>query len=154
MRHPPLLQKGDARRVFEHLLVDGEKRTAFLHAKFYGFRRGDQALVFAGSANCSPAALTESGAAGNAELMAVRRMPVTDFETALVGELVRVPEPVALAEYAPENDDVVSATGLRVLAARLDAGGLLRGSPLRVPIFARARSTAPMFDSRSPSPAC
>lgn len=112
---------------FKHLSVDGANRTAFIHAKFYGVQRGDEALVFAGSANCSRAALTASGAAGNAELMAVRRMPATDFETALVGELVRVPEPVSLAEHAPDNDDVVSDTGLRVLAARLDAGNLLVG---------------------------
>jgi hypothetical protein len=120
---------------FEHVSVDGEKRSAFIHAKFYGLRRGDQALVFAGSANCSRAALTTSGTAGNAELMALRRMSATEFEGAFVSELVKVPEPVTLADHAAETDDSVSDTGLRVLAARLDAGGLLLGfTPARAEV--------------------
>ena len=77
--------------------VDGEARAAFIHAKFYGLLRGGEALVIAGSANCSRAALVASGSAGNAELMALRRMPVADFESSLVGELQRLPAPAVLA---------------------------------------------------------
>ncbi|MCP3144533.1 phospholipase D-like domain-containing protein [Pyxidicoccus xibeiensis] len=112
---------------FEHVSVGGEKRAAFIHAKFYGLRQGEQVLVFAGSANCSRAALTASGPAGNAELMAVRRMAAPDFGDSFVGELVKLPDAVPLLEQVPDGDHGVNDTALRVLAARLDAGGLLLG---------------------------
>lgn len=112
---------------FEHVSVDGEARAAFIHAKFYGLLRGDEALVIAGSANCSRAALVANGSAGNAELMALRRMSVADFENSLVGELQRIPAPAALAEAPLDPDDVAVATTLRVLAARFESGTLLIG---------------------------
>ena len=120
---------------FEHVSVDGEARAAFIHAKFYGLLRGGEALVIAGSANCSRAALVASGSAGNAELMALRRMPVADFESSLVGELQRIPAPAVLAEASPEPDDLSAATPLRVLAARFESGTLLIGfAPVRAEI--------------------
>ena len=120
---------------FEHVSVDGAARAAFIHAKFYGLLRGGEALVIAGSANCSRAALVASGSAGNAELMALRRMPVADFETSLVGELQRIPAPAVLAEAAPDPDDLSVATNLRVLAARFESGALLIGfKPARAEI--------------------
>jgi hypothetical protein len=56
----------------EYNASSGEEHTreAFLHAKVYAVQSGDEVIVFAGSANCSRAALTVSGADGNAELMA------------------------------------------------------------------------------------
>lgn len=110
---------------FEHVSDDGAARTAFVHAKFYGLLRGGEALVIAGSANCSRAALVANGSAGNAELMALRRMPAADFESAVVGELQRIPAPAVLAEAAPDLDHLSVATSLRVLAARFESGILL-----------------------------
>ena len=109
---------------YEHVSSDGKPRTAFIHAKFYGFLQGDQAMVFAGSANCSRAALTIGAAYGNAELLAMRRMPVAEFESAWVGELQRIPTPVTLGERAAGDEDVPTAN-LRVLAARFESGSLL-----------------------------
>lgn len=120
---------------FEHTSVDGAARAAFIHAKFYGLLRGGEALVIAGSANCSRAALVASGGAGNAELMALRRMPVADFESSLVGELQRIPATAVLAEASAEPDDLSVATPLRVLAARFESGTLLVGfAPARAEI--------------------
>lgn len=122
---------------FEHRSVDGASRGAFIHAKFYGLLSGDQALVIAGSANCSRAALLSSGRDGNAELMAVRRMPLAEFETALVGELQRIPAPAVLTEAAPDADELPAGANLRVLAARFEAGSLLIGfDPPRAEILA------------------
>lgn len=121
--------------AFEHVSADGPARAAFIHAKFYAFLRGDEALVIAGSANCSRAALLASGSSGNAELMALCRMPVADFETSLVGELQRIPAPLVLAEAPPDPDDISAAATLRVLAARFEAGILLIGfAPARAEI--------------------
>lgn len=120
---------------FEHVSVDGGARAAFIHAKFYGLLRGEEALVIAGSANCSRAALVVNGNAGNAELMALRRMPVADFESAFVGELQRIPAPAVLADVSPAPDNLVVTTTLRVLAARFESGILLIGfAPARAEI--------------------
>jgi hypothetical protein len=110
---------------FEHVSVDGAARGAFIHAKFYGLLRGGEALVIAGSANCSRAALVASGSAGNAELMALRRMPLEEFEASLVGELQRIPAPVVLVETALDPDDLSMVPTLRVLGAHYDSGTLL-----------------------------
>lgn len=112
---------------FERVSVDGAARSAFIHAKFYGLLRGGEALVIAGSANCSRAALVASGSAGNAELMALRRMPVADFESSLIGELQRISAPTVLDEASPKPDDLSTATTLRVLAAHFESGILLIG---------------------------
>lgn len=104
------------------------ERSAFVHAKFYGLRRDDEVVVLAGSANCSRAALTVRGNAGNAELMAVRRVTPKAFAEELVGELDRLPGPVSLPDDPLDETDADAATSaLRVLAARFDAGRLLIG---------------------------
>jgi len=122
---------------FAHVSDDAEPRKAFIHAKFYGMIRGDQVLVIAGSANCSRAALVASGKSGNAELMASRQMPLTEFKSTLVGELQRVPAPIVLAEMAPETESESPAASLRVLAARYESGTLLIGfDPVRAGIRA------------------
>jgi hypothetical protein len=122
---------------FEHRSVDEQARTAFIHAKFYGLLSGDQALVIAGSANCSRAALLSSGSDGNAELMAVRRMPIAEFESSLVGELQRIAAPVLLAEAVPAAEEAPVAPSIRVLAARFETGSLRVGfDPPRAQILA------------------
>ncbi|WP_175751386.1 hypothetical protein [Burkholderia ambifaria] len=107
---------------FEHISVDSEARSAFIHAKFYALLFGDRALVIAGSANCSRAALSTSESSGNAELMAIRHMPRAEFESSLIGEIQQDSEPVALAEAAHDPDDQPVTTILRVLAARFESG--------------------------------
>lgn len=118
-----VLQRIDFRRKN----VSGEDRAAFLHAKFYAFRRDQEVFVLAGSANCSRAALTMSGRAGNAELQAVRVCTPGQFDEEFLGELATTSEPVVLRE-GPETDrDKQNSAGpmLRILAARLNARSLL-----------------------------
>ena len=113
---------------FTHENADNEGRSAFVHAKFYGFRRGNEVIVFSGSANCSRAALTVPGKAGNAELMTGRAMTLPAFEEELLGELRLSPTCVVLADGPPSDaDDHPGAAPLRVLAARFESGGLLVG---------------------------
>jgi len=122
---------------FDHQSVDGKPRTAFVHAKFYALLSGEQATVFAGSANCSRAALIASGSAGNAELLAVSRMSAADFETLLVGELQRIPAPVLLPDTKLEQEDPSVIPSIRVLAARFEQGSLRVGfAPARVELRA------------------
>ena len=104
------------------------ERSAFVHAKFYGLRRSDEVVVLAGSANCSRAALTLRGNAGNAELMAVRSLTPQAFEEELLGELHFPSEPVVLLSEPPHDADArPDSPPLRILAARFEAGCLLVG---------------------------
>ncbi len=118
-----VLQRVDLTRVSAH----GE-RSAFVHGKFYAFRRSQEVLVMAGSANCSRAALTTSGRSGNAELQAVQSLTPAEFEAEFLGELKLSAEPVALRDV-PATDDAVDGGStrpvLRVLAARFEVRSLL-----------------------------
>ena len=113
---------------FTRPVSGGEERSAFVHSKFYGLRRQNEVVVLSGSANCSRAALTAVGRAGNAELMAVRVMAPQVFEDELLGELKLLSEPIVLPD-GPSNDvdERSRATAVRVLAARFEAGCLLIG---------------------------
>ena len=117
------------RRIdFGHTRDDKRERSAFVHAKFYGLRRAHEVVVLAGSANCSRAALTVSGNAGNAELMAVRVLSPQEFDRDFLSELELSSEPVVLpSEPHDKSDEGVGRTPLRILAARLDGGCLLVG---------------------------
>ena len=118
------LQKID----FKHLGFGGRERSAFVHAKFYGFRRPDSVVLLAGSANCSRAALTMQGNGGNAELMAVQVLTPQAFKEEYLDELHVSSEPVALPQEPPvENEEEVPVAALRVLGARFEAGCLLVG---------------------------
>ena len=113
---------------FAHAEDDGRERGAFVHAKFYGLRRANEVVVLAGSANCSRAALTARGNAGNAELMAVRVVSPQEFERDFLGDLELSSEPIVLpSEPHDEPDEDASGTSLRILAARFDGGTLLVG---------------------------
>ena len=113
---------------FSRLRLAEHERSAFVHAKFYGLRRSDDVVVQAGSANCSRAALTEQGNAGNAELMAVRVLTPEAFEEEFLGELHLSSEPVVLPTELPDDGDEGSPdTALRILGARFEAGCLLVG---------------------------
>ncbi len=113
---------------FTHPVSDEEERSAFLHAKFYGLRRENDVVVLSGSANCSRAALTVEGRAGNAELMAVQVMTPEAFEEQLLGELKPSLKPIVLADKPSSDvDERSGGTAVRVLAARFEAGCLLVG---------------------------
>ena len=105
-----------------------QKRSAFIHAKFYGLRRADEVVVFAGSANCSRAALTMSGNVGNAELMVARSLTPQAFEEEFLGELDVSSEPVDLSQQPPDEAEATAVGApVRILAARFEAGCLLVG---------------------------
>lgn len=104
------------------------ERSAFVHAKFYGFRRKEQVVVLVGSANCSRAALTTQGTAGNAELMAVLVRSPDEFEKEFLDELNLISKPVVLLSEAPNDIDEDSTSPKPyILAARFDQGNLLVG---------------------------
>ena len=125
----PNAAKGTLRGIDFRRSGSGEQqKSAFVHAKYYGLRRADEVVVLAGSANCSRAALTVHGNAGNAELMAVRSLTPRAFEEEFLGELDFPPEPVVLSDEPPDDGDArTDGTPLRILAARFEAGCLLVG---------------------------
>ena len=114
--------------TFEHKETvgsDGEARTreAWVHAKFYAVQRGGDVTIFAGSANCSRAALTIPGSAGNAELMTHATLPWAEFERAFLNELVVEnvpPEFAAVPTEEPPTDSGKSFIHIR--AARMEVG--------------------------------
>jgi len=112
------------RVTFQHEDKEGNIREAFVHAKWYAFRRGKKILILSGSANVSYAALLTGGGVGNAELMALQRIPVEEFKEAFLDELTMPKEPVELPKSQPDKDGR-EKSGLRILAARYEAG-LLR----------------------------
>ena len=115
--------------TYQHREGRGEEeqvREALLHAKFYAVRQADIVTVFSGSANCSRAALTIPGSAGNAELMTHATMSLREFEEGFLAELaIGDAEPV-LADIAEDDEAAPPTAGfLHILAARMEAG-LLR----------------------------
>jgi hypothetical protein len=104
-----------------------DERSAFLHAKFYAFRRASSVTILAGSANCSRAALLASGRFGNAELQAVRVTTPAEFEQEFLGDLSLTSESVELRDdRAPGPEDEHEASNpLRILAARNETRGLV-----------------------------
>lgn len=124
----PSVEKAVLRRVdFIRTNASGEERSAFMHSKLYAFRRDHEVIVLAGSANCSRAALTASGQAGNAELLAVRTVKPAEFEEDFLSELRTDSEPVALLDEPAQDPDNGHSAGptLRVLAARFESRTLL-----------------------------
>lgn len=113
------LQRAD----FMRRNASGEERSAFMHAKLYAFRRGHEVIVLAGSANCSRAALTISGKAGNAELQAIRIVTPREFEEEFLDELNVTSEQVELRDerVADADDELSAAATLRILAVRFEA---------------------------------
>ncbi|WP_319581546.1 phospholipase D family protein [uncultured Pseudodesulfovibrio sp.] len=107
--------------------ISGKNRSAFIHAKMYAFRRGDQITLFAGSANCSQAALTIPGKAGNAELLAIGRMTSEEFTKNILNEMEIADAPAELREDVPEDYKEASTfqKSIRIEAARFDEPNLL-----------------------------
>jgi hypothetical protein len=110
---------------FHHIKIDSGARQAFVHAKWYALITGESVRVFLGSANCSRAALTIPGSGGNAELMTVVDLSLTEFNEQFISELEFIdaaPELVSLSEVQSQEPNETSA--LRVLAARLEGSSL------------------------------
>ena len=108
--------------------TSAKERSAFVHAKFYGFKSDNEVVVLAGSPNCSRAALTVHGNAGNAELIAARVLTAEEFESEYLGELNLVSDPIVLPDKTPDDiDEGSGSTMLRILAARYEPGSLLVG---------------------------
>ena len=114
--------------TFEHkekVGSDADERTheALLHAKFYAVQRGGEVTIFAGSANCSRAALTIPGSAGNAELMTHATISWAQFERAFLDELiVENVQPELAAEPIEEPPADTGKRYIDIRAARMEAG--------------------------------
>jgi len=96
----------------------------FVHAKFYAFVSGEEVTLFTGSANCSVAALVSGRRAGNAECLAVRRMPLAEFEDDVLADLVFNENPPALAETQVTEEVDPASEGIRVASASYTYGEL------------------------------
>ena len=114
--------------TFEHKETvgsDGDERTheALLHAKFYAVQRGGEVTIFAGSANCSRAALTIPGSAGNAELMTHATISWAEFERAFLDELIVENVQPELGAKPTEEPPADTGKGfIHIRAARMEAG--------------------------------
>ena len=115
------------RANFERLKEDKDgpnaaTRTAMLHAKFYALERESEVVLFAGSANCSRAALLIPGSQGNAELMTSMVISAEEFNRDILSELEiddQKPQLVTATEKPPTDEN---AEYLRIQAARIWAG--------------------------------
>ncbi len=108
---------------FHHLDIENNLREAFIHAKWYGFEHEDDVTVFLGSANCSKAALTIPGTAGNAELLTVVTLSKEEFHAQFVAELEFVDAPPQLTSIADTDQPADNLLpSIRIMAARLDQG--------------------------------
>lgn len=104
------------------LSVDTDPQR-FIHAKIFAFRRLEDTLLVAGSANLSRAALIATSAWGNAELVAVRAVRHEEANSLLADIVVDSAAP-ALPDELPADQWEVDAAALRILAARFTDGFL------------------------------
>ena len=96
------------------------RRQSFLHAKLYAAERAGEVVVLVGSANCSQAALTTTGEAGNAELMAIVRLDRAEFG-ALESELrIGSQADLDLTGSEDDSDEEADPGGPMLLAARAE----------------------------------
>lgn len=102
---------------------EGE-RTPFVHGKFYALINDDEVLLFAGSANCSAAALTATGSRGNAEALAMRRMTPAEFEEEVLSGLDVSAGIPKLPETYPDGVAAPNAPSLQILNACYENGEL------------------------------
>jgi hypothetical protein len=98
-----------------------EEQRQTIHAKLYAALYADRVVLVAGSANCSRAALL-CRQNGNAELMAVSRLTVGEYEDLLSG--IQISDgPPDLPQLAPNEDwDVIENPPVRVLSASFEGG--------------------------------
>jgi hypothetical protein len=113
---------------FHRMAADGHEREIFIHAKFFGIEKGRSVTVFAGSANCSRAALTIPGSDGNAELMTVQTLTRKEFQKQYLDEFMLLKGDPELPDQETQTEKQLQDQGaIRILAARLNAGNLMLG---------------------------
>lgn len=100
-------------------------RETFVHAKYYALVQGDQVIVAAGSANCSVAAMSLDGRLGNAELMAILRVPKAVFDQEWLGEMTMLEAGSPPQKREITNDEPDSHEYVKLLAARARTAGTL-----------------------------
>ncbi|MGM4902040.1 hypothetical protein AB8B21_22030 [Tardiphaga sp. 866_E4_N2_1] len=99
--------------------LENERQT--IHAKLFAAIYPDEVVLIAGSANCSRAALL-SRRDGNAELMAVSRLSVSEYEQ-LLASIQISDHPPNLPLEAPNGDwDAIESPPVRILSASFDNG--------------------------------
>lgn len=101
------------------------ERESFIHAKFYGLSNKGRTIVIAGSANCSNAALTIAGAAGNGELMAIQSLSTNEFKEQYLNEIPQTTGTVELPDTELDVNKDAPPITIRIMAARYERG-LLR----------------------------
>ncbi len=101
-----------------------EGGDAFIHAKFYALFSGNEVLLFSGSANCTAAALGQSGESGNAEMLAFQRLDIAAFEEQIKSELQVVDEAPVVPHQA-EDEKVDDATAKILVLSASYEGGML-----------------------------
>ena len=117
------LCKGAAARLPSNVTLSSvdcadERPASLIHAKVIAFRRDADVVVAVGSANCSRAALTLPGTAGNAELMAVAPVAHATWEAFNDG-LARSGDPPSLPDEPPSAEwEAEVRNPFRILAAR------------------------------------
>jgi hypothetical protein len=143
----PLLARATFRREDD----DGHVREAFIHAKFYAFEHGGRVTLFLGSANCSRAALTIPGTAGNAELLSVLDMDADEFRGWLDDVVVEEGVPPLAIEAIEVPGPTLPL--LRILGASYEAGYLhVAFSPTRYRITALYVDDLPADGFEMPTP--
>jgi len=95
---------------------------AFIHGKFYAVYSGEEVLLFAGSANCSVAAMGLDGKKGNAEALAYRQMSAEAFEEQVLSDLQIVDEEPKLECAATGEEDQQATIPLQIVNACYDQG--------------------------------
>jgi hypothetical protein len=98
--------------------------SPFIHAKLYAFAGPSEAVVFAGSANCSRAALVIPGSQGNAELLAITRVEPGDLDETVFSSMTAHSESPALRDSPPEIEPHTAGESVRIVAASLSNGRL------------------------------
>jgi len=107
---------------FIHYAQDKPKQ-AFIHAKYYAFLYPDKAIVFSGSANCSKAAMTTSSIkVGNAELMSVKEMSLTDFNAQYNNDIEKVSEftPKSEREVKESYEEIATPKPVQIHSAQFE----------------------------------
>jgi hypothetical protein len=109
---------------FVHVDAKGERRKARLHAKWFIASDGARSTAILGSANCSRAALTAAGTAGNAELVVVLEGETKELIDQIRAEVAVEDRPLALPAQPPEPEEEETPPGEHpaILAARYDMG--------------------------------
>lgn len=103
----------------------GENAKAFIHAKFYAFLGESDAVLFAGSANCSRAALAIPGSGGNAENLAVVRLKASEVEEMVNSGVTVVDAPAVLQVSLPAVPATEPALAIHILGAHHEHGELV-----------------------------